>query len=268
MLRYIWHTASGLVLLALLGCGIASAEDFRVDTEIFRGEEKEPAAETLTLFSNGLVYDFMLTGPEEIAIFDAQRGLFTLLDVERKVQASIRTQDLMDYVFSLSAEAAKSKDAVFSFAAQPKWEPKFEEFEENSQTFTRVTLAGGPLEYKAVGKRPPDGNNARAYHYFADWYARLNVTRAGLPPQARLDLNKALGDKELMPTEIVRTITTGGRFSEPVIARSRHLTNWTLSGTDRERIAKAGDYRATFKAVSFNDYRAPAPAGQNKQAQR
>jgi hypothetical protein len=223
-------------------------------------DEKEPNVETLTLFANGLVYDFMLTGAQEIAIFDARRGLFTLLDVERKVQATIRTQDLMDFVFELSAEAVKSQDAVFSFAAQPQWEPKFEEFQENAQTFTRVTLAGGPLEYQAVGKRPPDGSTARAYCYFADWSARLNATRSGnLPPQARIELNKALTDKELMPTEVALTITPGGRFSKVVHLRSRHLTNWTLSGADRERIATAGDYRATFKTVTFNQYRAPGP---------
>ena len=36
--------------------------------------------------------------------------------------------------------------------------------------------------------------------------------------------------------------------------RSRHLANWSLSNTDRERVEKAGAYMAEFDAVTFQDY--------------
>jgi hypothetical protein len=231
-------------------------EEFRIDSEVFSGEEKEPIAETLTIFSGGLVYDFILNGEKEITIFDPQRGRFSIIDVAHKLRTSVRTQDLMDYVFELNQYAAKSDDKIFAFAAAPEWTPQLEEFEENGQAFTRATFVGGPLEYRAVGKHPPMPDIAPAYRYFADWYARLNASRGNLPPGARLDVNKALGERDLIPTRIEFTATSG-RFSKKLELRSQHLTNWTLSGADRQRIVEAGGYLTdpTFRVVSFDEYR-------------
>lgn len=252
--RALW---AGWCLAAVLACGAAWGEDFRIDSEVFAGEEKEPIAETLTIFSDGLVYDFILNGEKEITIFDPQRGRFSIIDVQRKLRTSVRTQDLMDYVFDLNQYAAKSDDKIFAFAAAPQWTPQFEEFEENGQSFTRATLAGGPIEYRAVGKHPPKPDIAPAYRYFADWYARLNATRGNLPPAARLDVNKALGERGLIPTRIDFTATSG-RFSKKLELHSQHLTNWALSGADRERIVAAGGYLTdpALRVVSFDEYRA------------
>lgn len=38
----------------------ALALDFRVETDVFIGTDKDPIAENLTLFSDGQVYDFVL----------------------------------------------------------------------------------------------------------------------------------------------------------------------------------------------------------------
>ena len=68
----------GISAVSLLACQIlltlAMAEDFRVETDVFVGGEKEPVAQNVTLFSGGLVYDFPLIGPQEITVFDAARG--------------------------------------------------------------------------------------------------------------------------------------------------------------------------------------------------
>lgn len=245
----------------------AEVQEFRVDTEIFVGEEKEPAAETLTLFTGGRVYDFLLTGPEEITLFDAQRGRFTLIDPVRKVRSGISTQELLEYVLSLESHAAESKDSLFKFAAAPKFESSSEDVQEHGQSFVRVKLTGPPLEYVALARRPERVGAAREYRYFADWYARLNATRPGnLPPGARLEVNKALADQELLPLEVTRTITPALPLSKKIVARSRHLVNWTLSGEDRKRIDRVGTYLAEFPSVSFDEYR--SAAAQHKPAQQ
>ena len=75
MLRLI-HLAAvcGTLAVAVIGSTRAAAEDFRVDTEVFNGDEKEPFAESLTLFAGGRVYDFLLNEPQEITITRAMRA--------------------------------------------------------------------------------------------------------------------------------------------------------------------------------------------------
>jgi hypothetical protein len=252
----------GLLLASALP---AAAQEFRIDTELFVGKEREPAAETLTLFSGGLIYDFLLTKPEEITLFDPLRGRFTLLDPVRKIRSGVATQEVLEYMLALESHAVAAKDPLFSFAAKPAFTPNVEEYEENGQKLVRLTLTGKPLEYVAVARKPERPEAVRAVRSFSDWFARLNAMRGNLPPGARMELNKSLAERDLIPLEITRTI--GGK-----VVRSRHLVTWTLSGEDRKRIERAGTYLAEFQPVSFDEYRASAggPASQTaaKQAKR
>ena len=52
----------------------ATAQEFRIETDVFVAGEKEPVGETLTIFTNGLVYDFLLTDDEEITLFDRAKS--------------------------------------------------------------------------------------------------------------------------------------------------------------------------------------------------
>src|SRR5436190_22511749 len=103
--------ANGLSCLAAIVFAIgASADDleFRVDTEVFKNDEKKPILEQLTIFAaDGTVYDFQLTAPPESTVFDPRHGRFTLLDETRKVKAVIATQEVMDVSFELETFAAK-----------------------------------------------------------------------------------------------------------------------------------------------------------------
>jgi hypothetical protein len=89
-----------------------------------------------------------------------------------------------------------------------------------------------------------------------------------LPPGARLQLNQELASRGLLPTEIKLTIAPSSRFKSKLELRSRHLINWTLSGSDRKRLERAGDYLQTFRTVSFEEYcNKPAP-GSDRQARK
>ena len=252
--------ASSLVLP-----GLAAAQDFRIDTEVFVGpldkKDLQPASETLTIFANDMVYDFLLAQPREITLLDPIRGRFTLLDESRKVKASLSTEEVLDYVLSFDSHAAESEDPLFAFAANPQFETSTEEVKENGQSLVRITLVGQPLSYVALGQKPQHPQSVRAYRQFADWFARLNVARPGnLPPQARMVLNQTLADQGLLPLEVTRTIISSGTFGreKKLEVKTRHLVNWTLSGEDRKRIEHAGDCLARFHAVSFNEYRTPS----------
>jgi hypothetical protein len=238
---------------------VTDGQEFRVDTEVFFNQEKLPGLETLTIFAEGKVFDFLLTEPRETVILDPQRGRFTLLNEAEQVKATVTTHDLMQYTLELEAQAAGVKDTVVAFAAKPQFETKFEDIQQNGQTLVRLTLAGKPLEYVALGQTPEGDQReaaARMYRHFADWYARLNATRsANLPPAARLVLNQTLAERGLLPLEITRTITPDGPLARKDEVKSRHLVNWTLSGEDRKKIERAGSSAATFKPVSYDEYR-------------
>ena len=267
--RRSWLLAAVAVLTLVLSVDPASAQDFRIDTEIFVGDEKEPAAEMLTIFSQGLVYDFLLTGKEEITLLDTVRGRFTLLDSARKVKCSLGVQDVLQQALSLETHAVESKDGLFAFAAQPQFETKVEEATENGQPIVRLNFAARPLEY-AVSARPADRPEVvAAFRYFADQFARLNALRPGnLPPGARLEVNKALAERKLLPLEITRTIPPSNPLAKNLVVRSRHLANWSLSGEDRKKIDRAGTYLAEFASVGFEEYRSGAAQPPQKTAKK
>jgi hypothetical protein len=242
---------------ALAGLPVAAAgQDFRVDTELFENQEKEPFLATLTIFANGVVYDFRETEPRETTVFDPRHGQFTLLDESRQVKAIVTTQELLDFTLALETHAAQEKDRLFAFCAAPQFETTDRPIERNGQSLTEVKLAGESLTYVAEGQQPPRAEAIRAYRHFADWCARLNATRpGGLPPGARLALNQALAERELIPLEVMRT--TLGVRNKKLELKSQHRFNWTLSGKDRKKIEHAGDMMATYQAVGYDDYRNP-----------
>jgi hypothetical protein len=256
-----------LSLVALHQPEWARGHDFRIDTEFFQAEEKEPCLETLTIFAGGVVYDFRWTEPREITVFDPLHGRFTLLDETRKVKAVVTTQELIDFSLELEKHAAEQK-GLFAFCAKPEFETTDATVEENGQNLTELRLTSKLLTYVARGQKPQHPQAARAYRQFTDWCARLNATYpdpGNLPAGGRLALNNELGQRELLPLEITRTIP---ERKHGKVVRSEHRVNWTLSGEDQKRIQRAGDCMAQFEVVSFNEYRqAPQDAG-NKQARR
>jgi len=263
-----------LVCLAAVLVGsptMAPAQEFRVDTELFENQDKEPFLEQLTVFAaDGVIYDFRLTEPRETTVFDSRNGRFTLLDESRRAKATVTTQELLQFCLALETHAAQDRDRLFAFCATPQFETTEKEIEENGQTLVELRLAAKPLIYIAHGQRPQRPEAVKSYRQFADWCARLNATRPGnLPPAARLALNQALAERELLPLEITRTIPPSGPLGKKLEIKSQHRLNWALAGEDRKKIDRAGTMMATFQAVSYDEYRGvqDKPA-ETKQAKR
>jgi hypothetical protein len=268
--------ANGFACLAIVVFAIGAGADemeFRVDTEIFKNDDKKPLLEQLTIFAaDGTIYDFQLTTPSETVVFDRRHGRFTLLDETRKVKAIVTTQDVMTVSFDLETFAAKQKQSLTAFCAAPQFETEAAEIEKSGQAMTELRLTAKPLSWTAAGLKATNPDAAKSYRYFADWCARLNsVSGHGLPASARLALNKELAERGLLPFEVVRTLPPDAPLGKKVEHRSEHRFNWTLSGEDRKRIERAGDMMAKFETVAFETYRAAdsKPAATNsKQARR
>jgi len=251
MVKALWIPAFSL-LAGQIPAMPAMGEDFRIETDVFLGAEKEPVAQSVTLFSGGLVYDFPLIGPQEITVFDASRGRFILLDVPRKTKATLLTQELLEITAAIKVQA-QELDGVFAFAADPQFKREYDE------QAGWLTLSSSLLSYRAKGVKPQVPEAAATYRDFADWYARLNATRPGnLPPFARLELNRVLGERQEVPEEVELTVEPKNRWAgRKLVVHSRHIFNWRLSNTDRKRIDTAGSYMADFEAVGFQEYRQP-----------
>jgi hypothetical protein len=227
----------------LLVPAATSAEDFRVETDVFVGEARQPVAETLTLFSGAVVYDFVLTDPKEMTVLDFQLGRIFLLNPESKIKSSVSTEELLSFTAAIRARAQNDKKKQL-FGTEFTGDLNKESGE--------VLLEGENLSYRASGKLPKFSVATKKYRDFADWYARLNAARPGNPPPfGRIELNRRLFDGGLVPVEIVRSLRLLG---ERRVVKSRHVFTWLLSSTDVKRIDVAGQAMETYEDVSLPKY--------------
>ena len=226
--------------------GPVSAEDFRMETDVFSGSATDPIVETLTIFQAKMVYDFMGPEGEEITIFDIPRGSIVLLDRQREIKTTITTSQLMAFMATVKSQPRQS-------VGQRLLDPQFQE--QYNPTSQVLTLSDVQLSYRVKGIKPKDPEFAQRFQLFADCYARLNATRFGNPPPfGRIKLNQSLAGHGLIPTEIERTITTSISPRRKQKMRSRHLTNWQLTETDRKRISHAKTCLANFREVTPEHY--------------
>ena len=236
-----------LVGLAVAAGGTAArGEEFRLESWVYRGKEKAPVSESLTLFQRGVVYDFALPDLNEITIFDSDRAKFVMLDCERRVKTTLTTVELLEFVSNLKSDPKLAKQAAL-------FDPKFKEsFDAESKW---LTLAGEPISYRAklLDPKPTDSEVPQQYRRFADWYSRLNAAYKGnLHTLARVPLNRAIAERGSVPEEVELSIH--GKVGR-IDVRSRHLFNWTLSQTDLKRIDKANSGLADYQEISLSEFK-------------
>ena len=92
-----------------------------VENSILTEGAKSAKPQSLTIFSNGLVYDVSVGGTR-VVIFNPAQGKLVLLDKRRKVKTEIHTADLKAAREELRAWCLKQADSVLRFCAKPKFE--------------------------------------------------------------------------------------------------------------------------------------------------
>lgn len=234
---------------ALLTQHTHAADAFRVETELFIGDDSQPIVEYLTLFADRVVYDFRVTKPEEVTVYDPDRGRIVLLSPDRKWKTTISHEEILRFTSALKSHIDAS-NPVFYAAAHPGFG---EATEEDDQW---LTLENKYIRYRIKGERPKSTSIARRYRDFADWSARLNAMRPGnLPPFARIDANQVIAEKGWVPLEVERVVDPHKLGQKKLVGRSKHLTSGILSGTDRKRIDSVGDQLTTYEEVTFTQFR-------------
>ena len=232
-----------------------SAEDFRMETDVFADTGTDPIVETLTIFRGQVIYDFMGSEGEEITILNIPQGSLVLLDTRRKLKTTITTSQLMAFTAAIKSGPTP---ADRSRLLAPQFQEKYD------STNQVLTLSDVQLTYRVEAIKPRHPDCARRFQLFADWYARLNATRVGNPPPfGRIELNQSLAKRGLIPAQIDRTVGPAASPDRQQKMRSRHLTNWQLTDTDRKRVHRAEEYCKHFQEVTADRYwqTDPMPTG-------
>jgi hypothetical protein len=248
-----------IVVLAFAG-GLAQSpaargQEFRIETKIYSGEKAEaPQSESLTLYAQGVVYDFLLPSPGEIAVFKPSAGekpgRFILIDPARGIRTELSTDEILTYLTEMQRIAAEQKDPLLRFAADPK-------FDETYNTSTQIlTLVSDVMRYE-LKTQPAKDEGLTPYREFCDWYARLGAMThvRSLPPMARLAVNAALFNHKVTASEVKLTIPPRRGFqADPLTLRAEHRIDWRLSKDDAKRIDGANELLIKLTLVSSNEY--------------
>ena len=234
------------VLAVALICQATCAENFRIETRIFVGDDQEPVSEAVTLFHDGIVYDF-LVAPRQVAVFrkpaTGRVGRFILLDPEQKLRTELESDRMAGALDKIRKWAARQSDPVLKFAAEPAFEESFE-----AET-GKLVLASYEQTYRLETTVPDKPAAMDEYREFLDWYARLNAMRNRLPPQPRLEVNAALAKYGVVPVSV--ELTQAGQRST---LRAEHEFTWRLSREDQARIEEVRQWMTSYTSVSNEEF--------------
>jgi hypothetical protein len=241
-------------------CVPALAEDFRLQTKVYQGDEPEPVRQNTTLFRGGLVYDLM-GDPLEVTIFDRPHGenagRFILLDSPRQMQTEVTLAEVQQFMQRVSGWAAGHDDALYNSLVRPEF--KQERLpEDDGWKFT-----GTWLTYQV--KCAPATSEAvfQQYDEFSDWFVRLNTMLSirSRPPLglARLAVNSSLRTRKEIPSEVTLTVTTNRLLRKQVTYRTEHQLTTLFPSSDLAKISDVEKYRVRLKRVTLEEYLAPPP---------
>jgi hypothetical protein len=221
----------------------AAATAFRVDTDVYEEGRKEPVMQTLTLFRDGVYYDFAIDESQAVTVIDPLGGRIIMLSPKRQLKTTFDTAQLLAYVSELRQKMAGNKElAKLLSAASQVSEPEPGKLRVGDET----------LAYEATMQTPKDASMAAQYADFADWSARLNaVLPPNFPPYVRLELNRQIATRQQLPEAIYR-ITKHNKHT--VVYRSQLLAIGLLSTEDVSKVRTVGDLLQTCKEVSKEEF--------------
>lgn len=246
---------SGLLLAWACFCSptVNWAQEFRIESEVYVGDEKTPVSQNLTLFSDGMIYDFQMSGdaqpkPLEIAIYDKRDKYFVLVDLVRNQRLKLEQVQIIQMVEGLRQQTSQNELTKFLVA---------DKFEENFDLATGLTeLISPSIEYRFFGKQPSDVAILPAYFEFLDQFTRLNASDpTKLPPFPRLQLNRSIQKLGWFPTKVEMKLHKNELFKSDISLSSKHTLIMNLSEKDRQRIKDAKSAWMKTAQVDLRTYR-------------
>lgn len=227
----------------------ASAADFRIETRVYAQGEDEPVSQSITLFSDGVAYDFR---PRDYRVTIFRRGMgtkpgrFVLLDTDRERRTEISGERVAVVMTKLRRWAALQDDPFLRFVGDPTFKEAFE------PSTGELRLESDQLSYRLVTMPVASPEAMKELRAFLDAFAQLHtLLEAGLPPGPRLEVNKVLARRSVVPVEV--ELYSGPIEGEPSL-RADHLITWILSKQDRAKIDLASAQLAEFDEVENAEF--------------
>lgn len=264
------HVVCAWALLAgcLVGAEPARAADdgerggiMRVETKLFAHGADAPVSRSLTLFRDGIAWDFLELPAAsnadaeprmelvEIVLHDPSRERVVVIDPKRNLKTQIESVRLERLGASLAKWARGSDDRLIRWAGGP-------DFESGLTEKDRVLeLAGPRVRYAVTHAAAPSAASAAAYRAFADsaLLLRAMVHPGGVPPFPRLALNRRIEEAGGIPAEVTLEIEPrlgplGGRTER---LKSVHKVLPRLLASDLSRIETAESQAAAAEPVEL-----------------
>lgn len=260
-------------LLVAFACSLplqAAAEELtmRVETEIFAAGGEKPVARSLTLFVDGIAWDFLelprsAAGQEgsragdaadsmqlaELVLHDPARDRVIVVDPVRHVKTQVDAIQLERLSVSLATWARGADDKLVRWAGGPDFAEGLTEKEDT------LELVGPRVRYAVAYAEAPTPEAAGTYRRFADTAILLKALLhpGGIPPFPRLALNRRLEAAKALPAEVTleiepRLTPLAGRADR---LRSLHHPHPRLLAADMKRIEDAEAQVAAAESVTL-----------------
>lgn len=251
---------------------------FRIESEIFAGDGDEAVARSLTIFCDGVAWDFLESLPTdsdqagdarpeampgEIILHDPARRRMVLIHPGRNVRTEIEAVTLDRLAASLEAWARTADEPTVRWAGGPDLAASIEESQDHS-----LVIEGPRIRYEVDYEPAPSPAAAETYRRFADAAILLKalVQPGGLPPFPRMAINRRVAAASAIPAQV--TLRVGGPqgglgFSTATLRSTHHLHPRVLE-EDRARIESAMAHLAVARPVTLAAYieeESESPAG-------
>ena len=256
----------------------AGDDGFRVESEVFVNNADQPVARSLTLFRDGVAWDFLepaladgddkrtAKGADdaaagEIVLHDPARERIVLVDPARNIKTQIDAIRLERLSVSLASWARKSDDRLVRWAGGPDFGEGMTESNE------RIELVGPRVRYAIDFTAPPTAETADVYRRFADTAILLKalVRPGGLPPFPRLAINRRVAAAGGIPTNVSLEIDSRAAMitGRAETLRCVHKFHPRLLAADLSRIEEAESRVAVAAPVELAEFAAmPLLAGE------
>jgi hypothetical protein len=231
--------------------------EMRVASELFADGGAEPVARSLTVFHQGVAWDFLdlpaagkgSSAASEIVLHDPARERVLVIDPERHLKTHVDSIRLERLSVSLAKWARGDDDRLVRWAGGPDFAADF------TVGDARLELTGPRVKYAVDYDEAPSPEAAGTYRRFADTAILLKALLhpGGIPPFPRLALNKRLEACGAIPREVTldidpRISVLGSRAER---LRCVHRMHPRLLAADVQRIEDAKAHVATADAVDL-----------------
>jgi len=248
-MRFILLTVSNLLFAFLIATGV-SAQQFKIESQIYINGEDQPSSSNVTMFSDGLVYDLQTKGTQshEVTILQPKQHQTILLDRLRRMKLVLDDVQLIKMADALRRDTAQDKSAGFLVN---------ERFEETiSFDNAAATLKSPTIAYTVRGSRPADLKVFPIYSNFIEAFTRLQVSDPhAFSPFPRMRLNETIRKLGWIPTDVTVTFQSNPLMKQGLTATSKHIFISELSSADVAKIAELKADWLNFESVDLYEFR-------------